>query len=75
MAHFYGQIQGQRSPASRTGTKNSGMWANITGWNSGVYINLLFNPETNSDEIYVYRTGGSNNPDSRTLIEIIGVQP
>jgi hypothetical protein len=59
MAQFYAEIDGNRGPASRTGTKNSGMTGHIRGWKVGCRVNCYHDEETDRDEIHVYRTGGS----------------
>lgn len=58
MAHFRGTIKGQRGEASRLGGKNSGITANINGWDAGVRV-VAF--ERNGVDCFdVYQTGGSN---------------
>ena len=62
MAHFYAEIQGNKGIASRMGTKGSGIWCHIRGWDIGVNVQISHNEKTGKDEIYVFKTGGSNNP-------------
>ena len=59
MARFYGEIKGSRGMASRMGTKNSGFYAHIRGWNIGIRVELSVDKDGN-DLISVYKTGGSN---------------
>ena len=58
MSHFYADIRGNKGEATRCGTKNSGIQANIRGWNTGVKIYLYH--ENGKDRIEVYRTHGRN---------------
>ena len=72
MARFYGEIQGKaKTRATREGTEQSGMWAHIRGWNIGVYIKCEVDEQTGKDIIYVYKTGGTNNPKLGDIIAII----
>ena len=59
MSHFYAEIQGNRGLASRQGSKNSGIWGHIRGWNSGIEVRGYVN-EFGQDVFEVYQTGGSN---------------
>lgn len=73
MAQFRAEIQGARGRASRLGTKQSGMWAHVRGWDIGVRIDIMH--RDGRDIIMVYKTGGSTNPSPQyskpiaTLIE------
>jgi len=40
MAHFYGQVRGQRGQASRLGTRNSGMETVAASWQGAVKVFL-----------------------------------
>lgn len=75
MSHFYGEIQGNRGLASRQGTKNSGIWAHIRGWNVGVKINGVHTQKTDiapeNDTFKIDITKGSNNPFSVYSLEVI----
>ena len=57
MAQFYGEIQGNRGVATRMGSKDSGFYAHIRGWNVGVRVQLYH--ENGVDYVEVYETGGS----------------
>lgn len=71
MAHFIGEIQGNRGEASRTGSKKSGISAHIRGWNIGVRVNIRHDEESGKDFYTIYETGGSNGG-SDTLIADLG---
>jgi hypothetical protein len=60
MAHFYADIQGNRGPVSRLGSKNSGIGGHIRGWGIGVEVNCYFDELTGRDVCKVSATGGSN---------------
>lgn len=60
MAHFYGELKGSTSLVSRLSGKNTGMRACIRGWDIGVKVYIGYNATTDSDEILVYKTSGSN---------------
>ena len=60
MAHFIGEVQGNRGSVSRTGSKKSGIDAHIKGWNIGARVQLTHNNETGQDTLTVYKTEGSN---------------
>jgi hypothetical protein len=66
MAQFYARIEGNRGPATRLGSKSSGMTARINGWNVGVLV--LMDHQDGHDVVTVYRTGGSNARTSNELI-------
>jgi len=64
MARFFGAIQGSSGEgASRCGTAKSGLTAHLQGWSIGVRVYLDVDAE-GRDRIMVYRTGGSNAPES-----------
>lgn len=59
MAHFYGEMRGQReSTVTKCGTKDSGITAHIRGWNTGVKIYCYVDSDGN-DCIEIHETGGS----------------
>lgn len=62
MSQFYGSMKGCRGETTRAGSKQSGMIAHIRGWNIGVQIYLSH--ANGRDEIQVFKTGGSNNPNN-----------
>jgi hypothetical protein len=68
MAQFYADIQGNRGPASRMGSKDSGIESHTRGWHVGCKVRCVYDKETDSDIVYVYRTSGSNGHESDVLI-------
>jgi hypothetical protein len=72
MAHFYVQSGGQASGVvSRIGSKRSGAWTNIRGWDSGVEVHAR---ETQGEDMFdVYMTGGSNAQFVKTLVGTISI--
>ena len=38
MSRFYGEVKGNRGKTSRCGSKASGIWGHIRGWNLGVFV-------------------------------------
>lgn len=71
MAHFYGEIQGNRGEATRMGTKDSGFRGHIRGWHVGGSINCHYNESKDRDEISIYATKGSNGYGSEHLADVI----
>ena len=61
MAHFYGGVSGNRGPATRTGTKNSGLQVFANGWNAGVEVSGLAAGDNDRDAFVVRATTGSSN--------------
>ena len=49
MAHFIGKLNGARGPASRPGTKNSGMEVIAASWNGAVKTTLYHNASDGRD--------------------------
>jgi hypothetical protein len=64
MAHYRGVLQGSRGSTSRLGTKSSGLYAILSGWDVGVQVTIQH--EDGKDVIYVRKTGGSNNTPENT---------
>lgn len=71
MAHFYGEIQGNRGEATRMGTKDSGFRGHIRGWHVGGSVNCHYNESKDRDEISIYATKGSNGYGSEHLADVI----
>jgi hypothetical protein len=71
MAHFYGEIQGNRGEATRMGTKDSGFRGHIRGWHVGGSINCYYNESKDRDEVSIYATKGSNGYGSEHLADVI----
>ena len=59
MSHFYASIRGNRGLATRQGTKESGIWGHIRGWDIGASVDCWVDNEGN-DCLSIYITGGSN---------------
>ena len=60
MAQFYASIQGNRGGATRMGTKKSGIHGHIRGYGVGVRVECYHDKATGKDEVFAYRTSGSN---------------
>lgn len=60
MAHFYMTVNNGRSDKTMTGHKTNGIEAHIRGWNVGARVSIRYNPATDTDEVTVYKTAGSN---------------
>lgn len=67
MSHFYAQIQGNRGEATRGGTKESGIFGHIRGWNVGIRVDVDHYAEKGQDVAEIRITGGSNNSSGTTL--------
>jgi len=67
MAHFYASIQGNRGKATRLGSKTSGIFGHVSGWNIGCKVYVNHNTD-GQDVVTVYRTGGSNGGRPEELI-------
>lgn len=66
MAHFYGEIQGNRGEATRLGSKASGFHGHLRGWNVGAFVELVH--VDGKDVVRVYRTGGITGTSPQVLI-------
>ena len=69
MAHFYGEVHGNRGAASRLGSAASGMEARAQGWTVGATVRAFVDPATGEDTVQVYRTDGSNGYRSNLIAE------
>jgi len=58
MAQFRGIVQGQQGTASRLGSKKSGLWATVNGWDSGILVEASH--KDGKDVFTIWRTSGSN---------------
>lgn len=58
MSRFYASIQGNRSEATRGGSKDSGICSHIRGWHIGARVDVDA-IEDALDEVQVRITGGS----------------
>jgi len=66
MSQFYAEIQGNRGPTTRTGTKNSGIHGHIRGWDIGARVVCYH--EDGKDKVRIFRTGGSTGQTTEKLI-------
>lgn len=73
MSHFYSRIHGNKGPATRCGTKSSGITAMATGWDIGGIVEAEYNSELQTDTISFYHTQGSNKTNSRKLVASFAV--
>ena len=64
MSHFYAEIEGSRGRVSRCGTKTSGHWGHVRGWNVGARVEANHDAKTGIDIIDIYPTGGSSGKSS-----------
>lgn len=60
------EVQGQTQKVHRLGSKQSGAWGHIRGWNIGVAVEI--DHVDGHDVVKVYRTGGSKRPHVREFI-------
>lgn len=67
MAHFYGDIQGNRGGATRMGTVKTGFSGHIRGWNVGCRVYMSVDSD-GKDVCTVYKTTGSNGHGTEELI-------
>lgn len=65
MGHFYAEIQGNRGEATRMGTKDSGIYGHIRGWNIGARVTV--DCIDGVDIVSVFKTGGSSNPNGELI--------
>lgn len=68
MAQFRGTLDGSRGPASRLGTKNSGLQVTANGWHLGCSAYLTYDEEADTDRITIYLTGGSSGGESPDIL-------
>lgn len=66
MAQYYGSIRTHRRTISRVGHKTTGIAVMVDSWASGCEAEVKH--EDGYDHFYVYKTGGSNNPDKKVLV-------
>jgi len=59
MAHFYASIRGNRSEATRTGSKDSGISGHVRGWDIGARVSCMTDGN-GRDIVSVTITRGSN---------------
>lgn len=72
MSRFYASIEGNRGPATRQGTPNSGISGHIRGWNVGVRVE---GEALNGEDVFeVFATSGSNGQSLSKFIATIRVK-
>ena len=73
MSHFYGNAQGNRSEASRGGSKDSGFITEAASWSGSIRVDLTHNRETGEDSFTVTQQPWQGSGISELLAEgIIG---
>lgn len=69
MAHFYGTVTGRSStPATRCGTKASGLSATASGWDIGGSVSVNYNKHLQTDVVSFYVDNGSNGSRSSFIV-------
>lgn len=68
MAHFYGEMKGNRGETSRAGTKESGIAAHLRGWNIGTQVYVFHDEKTGKDTVRIHKTKGSGSFGTEELI-------
>ena len=53
MAHYYGRMQGHRAQVTRTGTKSSGIAADISTWD--FHVKTKIEQNSNGDEVVTFK--------------------
>jgi hypothetical protein len=69
MAHFYGDLKGRFKPATKCGSKQSGMTTHIRSWTMGIKTICEYDEINNRNVFKVFLTGGSNNTSKIKLID------
>ena len=69
MAHFYASIQGNRSEATRMGSKKSEIYGHVRGWKSGFKIYCY--ADGDKDICEVYATAGSGYGNNKTVTGLV----
>lgn len=68
MSHFYSGIHGSRGPATRAGTKESGISAYAQGWGSRLSVGFHYNATEDQDDAAIQiGAGGSSNASTRSI--------
>jgi len=68
-SRFYAELMGNSKTVTRTGTRDSGLWAHLRGHDIGVNVRMYVN-EHGEDELSVHLTGGSNAPNDLKLVTV-----
>ena len=61
MARYRAIIKSKDGSTSRLGDKE-GMVVRVNGWNIGVKVFIRYDEELQCDRIFIFETGGSNDP-------------
>ena len=67
MAQYRALVRSKNGSTSRLGDKKNGMVVRVDGWNIGVKVFIMYDDELERDVIFVYETGGSNNPATQSI--------
>ncbi len=68
MSHFYAGIHGSRGPATRMGTKESGITAYAQGWSSRLSVGFHYNATADQNDAAIQIGGGpSSNAATRSI--------
>lgn len=62
MAQYRALVRSKNGSTSRLGDKEGGMVVRVNGWNIGVKVMIRYDEELQCDKIFVFETGGTNNP-------------
>lgn len=73
MAQFKGILTGQQGKAVRLGSKQSGLVAEVKGWDAGVVVEALFDEKEGCDLFRIYETNGAAHAQKyRMLARVFG---
>jgi hypothetical protein len=73
MAHFYSNIKGGNSEATRCGSKSSGVSAYVQGWTGSVETNMSFDKTTDRDLATITLDGGPRGSYGRVCLTPHGI--
>ena len=71
MAHFKGELQGNRSETFRLGSRLSGIKSHVHGWEDGVRVVAKVDEIIGENVYYIYKTYGSNSTRKDELVTIV----
>lgn len=60
MAHFFGEVEGNKGRASRLGSASSGIRTTAASWDGAVRVQITYNPATGKNEFVVAQTSWKN---------------
>lgn len=64
------EVQGQTLAVHRLGSKQSGAWGHVRGWDVGARVEISY--ENGQDVVRVYKTCGSRGGSSELIAEFSG---